>query len=609
MASVLPVNTFYEEEPAFVATPVLALLAHFLPDRTTLSPEAWHIDDVAAAITLHVTSIQACVPCPLCHVRTSRVHSRYTRTLADLPWGAYVVRVQLRVRKFFCDHPACPREIFTERLPTVAAPWARRTLRLAQLLLAYGLALGGEAGARLVARLGLRTSPDTLLRLVQAAPAPTAPAPEVIGVDEWAWRRGQRYGTILVNLEDRRVLDLLPDRSAESVATWLAQHPTITVVCRDRSALYADGIRQGAPQAVQVVDRFHLVKNLREAVEAFLHNQQAALQAAAARTAQALTLVAGPVPITPMYRGRHRCAPIQQQRQEAAQQQRHAAWVTTYEAIHTLHTQGLSVTTIAQQLGISRPTVYAYLRRTGPPSPRSPQRSGQVLRPYMTYVIQRWREGCTDSMQLWRELRALGYSHSARTVSRFITRLRRASEAGWAPETQTSPYTRPQGPSARAVSFTWVCPEAKRSQDAQLYVDQLRQGDQSIAQAYTLSQAFLALVRERRGDALETWMTEAVASGIEALARFAQGLQEDLAAVKAGLTLPWSNGPVEGHINRLKLLKRQGYGRAGCAFLRQRVLRPTAGGPRVQAPTTTTTARVPQHVEQGAAVGAAPMVA
>jgi transposase len=171
-------------------------------------------------------------------------------------------------------------------------------------------------------------------------------------------------------------------------------------------------------------------------------------------------------------------------------------------------------------------------------------------------------------MQLWRELRALGYSHSARTVSRFITRLRRASEAGWAPETQTSPYTRPQGPSARAVSFTWVCPEAKRSQDAQLYVDQLRQVDQSIGHAYTLSQAFLALVRERRGDALVAWRTEAAASGIEALARFAQGLQEELAAVKAGLTLPWSNGPVEGHVNRLKLLKRQGYGRADVGLLR-----------------------------------------
>jgi transposase len=537
-----------------------------------LSLEAWHVDDAAAAITLHVTSTQTQVPCPLCHIQTARVHSRYTRTMADLPWGPYTVCVQLRVRKFFCDHPACPREIFTERLPTVAAPWARRTRRLAQLLLAYGLALGGEAGARLVVRLGLRPSPDTLLRLEQAAPAPDAPAPHILGVDEWAWRRGHRYGTILVNLEDHHVMDLLPERSAASVAAWLAQHPTITVVCRDRSALYAEGIRGGAPQAVQVVDRFHLVKNLREAVEAFLHSQRAALQAAAAHTAQALTRLAGPVSAPLMYRGRRQCSYDEQQRREAEQQRRHATWVATYEAIHTLHVQGTPVTTIAQQLGISRPTVYAYLRRATPPSPRSPQRSGQVLRPYMPYLIQRWREGVTDSMQLWREIRARGYTHAARTVSRFITRLRQASVAGWAPETQTAPYTRPQGPSARAVSFTWVCPAAKRAQDAQLYVDQLTQVDQSIAQAYTLSQAFLALMRERRGDALAAWMTEAAASGIDALARFAQGLQEDLAAVTAGLTLPWSNGPVEGHVNRLKLLKRQGYGRAGVALLRQRVL-------------------------------------
>lgn len=305
-----------------------------------------------------------------------------------------------------------------------------------------------------------------------------------------------------------------------------------------------------------------------------------------------------------MYRGRRQCSQAGQQRQEAAQQQRHAAWVTIYEAIHTLHAHGTPVTTIAQQLGISRSTVYAYLRRANPPSPRSPLRSGQVLRPYTSYVIQRWREGCTDSMQLWRELRAQGDAYSSCTVSRFVTRLRRASEAGWAPETQTSPYTRPQGPSARAVSFTWVCPEAKRAPNAQRYLDQLCQGDPASAQAYTLSQAFLTLVRERRGDALEAWMTEAAASGIEALARFAQGLREDLTAITAGLTLSWSNGPVEGHVNRLKLLKRQGDGRAGCARLRHRVLLPAVESPGGHAPTTTTTARMSPRGQQGTDVGA-----
>jgi transposase len=211
-------------------------------------------------MTLQVTAIAPHAPCPLCHTPATRVHSRYHRALADVPWGAYAVRIQLQVRKWFCDMSTCPRRIFTERLPTVVAPWARRTLRLAHRLLAYGLALGGEAGARLAASLGLAPSPATLLRLVQAAAAPAPVTPRIIGVDEWAWRRGQRYGTILVNLEDHRVLDLLPERSAESVAAWLAQHPTVRVICRDRGALYADGIHRGAPQAVQVVDRFHLVK-------------------------------------------------------------------------------------------------------------------------------------------------------------------------------------------------------------------------------------------------------------------------------------------------------------------------------------------------------------
>lgn len=273
-----------------------------------------------------------------------------------------------------------------------------------------------------------------------------------------------------------------------------------------------------------------------------------------------------------MDRGRHHSVPVRQQQHEAAHQQRHAAWVATYETAQALHAQGTSVTMIAHQLGLSRPPVYRLLRRTTPPPPRSPQRSGQVLRPYMAYLIRRWREGCTDSMRLWRELREQGYTYSARTVSRFMTRLRQAEDAGLAPETPASPSTRPHGPSARAVAFAWVRPAAKRAQDAQLYLAHLTQADPTIAQASTLSQAFLALVRERRGEALTAWIPEATTSGMAALARFAEGLQEDRAAITAGLTLPWSHGPVEGQVNRLKLLKREGYGRAGVRLLRQRLM-------------------------------------
>jgi transposase len=276
------------------------------------------------------------------------------------------------------------------------------------------------------------------------------------------------------------------------------------------------------------------------------------------------------LPVTPLYRGRRpKPAPPRAERPP-----RHARWVTVYETLHRLHAQGIPIATIARQLGISRPTVYAYLRRDTPPGPRRLQRppSARVLTSYAPYLIRRWRESGADSRQLWREIQALGYTHSARTVRRFITQLRRAADMGHPPESQRSPYTRPQGPSARAVSFVMVSPAAKRSAEVQTYLDQLCQVDASITRAYQLIQAFLTIVRERGGRDLEAWMAEATQSGIEALARFARGLQDDLTAVTAGLTLPWSNGPVEGQVTRLKLLKRQGYGRTGFALLRQRLL-------------------------------------
>jgi Transposase/Helix-turn-helix domain of resolvase len=235
---------------------------------------------------------------------------------------------------------------------------------------------------------------------VREASIPQPPALRAVGVDEWAGRRGHRYGTILVNLADHRVVDLLPDRSAASVAAWLGQHPTITTVCRDRSDLYADGIRRGAPEAVQVVDRFHLVQNLRQALEGFLSNHRSALQTAAVGTAMALTPADGLAPVTPMYRGRRRNTKPAQPPVE--QPPRHARWVTIDEALHRLSAQGTPIATMARQLGISRPTVYAYLRRDTPPGPRRRQRrpSARVLTPYIPYLIRRWRESGADSQQL-----------------------------------------------------------------------------------------------------------------------------------------------------------------------------------------------------------------
>jgi len=567
-----------------------------LPDATTLRLEACEVDDTTAQSTLRVQSTQTSAPCPLCATPARRIHSDYGRTLADLPWAQYRVSLQLRVRKWFCRNRACPRRIFTERLPTVAAPWARRTLRLVQRLIALGRALGGKAGVQFGYAWDVVLSRNTLLRLLRKRPTLSFPTPRVLGVDDFALRKRHTYGTILVDLERRQPVALLPDRTAETLAQWLREHPGVQVIARDRSSTYAEGARQGAAAATQVADRFHLLQNLAEALEPVFTTHDRALQAVnAAMRQQPVPLpdgtvaVAVPPPPTPPA-------------EEARAAQRAARRQARYDEAWTLHRQGWSTAAIAAQVGCSRRTIERSLQMPTWPGRQHRRHYGRsVLNPYKALLLERWNAGCHTAIQLFQEIRLRGSPGSYRRVTASVSRIRQAQ--GIPPRRQgrrqrlpvvAEPVAQPLTP-RRATWLVLRRAEQRTAAEAQ-QLAQLHAQSAEVAEAIDLAQDFTALVRQRQPERLDPWLTRATASTLGAFQRFASGLQEDYEAIKAGVTLPWSTSPVEGHINRLKMLKRQMFGRARLDLLSRRFLRAPRGDQAQGAG-----ARVPTQVQAAAA--------
>jgi transposase len=556
---------------------------------------ACHIDHTAAQITLLVRATQTSVSCPLCALPARRIHSRYTRTLADLPWADYRVRLQLCVRKWFCGNRACRRRIFTERLPTITAPWARRTRRLAQRLVAVGLALGGKAGVSLRQHWGLAVSRNTLLRLLRRQPAPSFPTPTVLGVDDCALRKRQTYGTILVDLERRQPVALLPDRTADTVTQWLREHPGVEVITRDRSQAYAEGARHGAPAAIQVADRFHLIQNLAEALTQVFTTHGRALDAVNATGRQqpiplpdGTSAVPVPPPPTP---------PAEQARAAQCAARRQAV----YEEVWTLHRQGWGTTAIAAQVGRSCRTIARYLQTPTWPVQQHRRHYGRsIVNPYQAYLLERWNAGCHTAIQLFQEIQARGYTGSYRRVTAYVSRIRQAQ--GLPPRRQglrqmLPVVAEPPAPlTPRRATWLVLRRAAQRTEAETHQLARLQAQQPAVGEAITLAQDFAQLVRQRQPDALDPWLQRATTSPIEALRRFATGLRDDYAAVKAGVTLPWSNGPVEGHINRLKMLKRQMFGRAHLDLLSRRFVLP----PR-RRPTQAARPREPAHPYAAAA--------
>jgi transposase len=485
-------------------------------------------------------SISKTAACPACGKSSASVHSRYQRFLSDLPSQGRPVRVRVCARRFRCLLVDCHRRIFAERLEaTITRPFARRTARLEGIVHHLGLALGGRPGQSFARRLLLPVSNDTLLRVVRRHTVPPTEAPSVVGIDDWAWKRGHRYGTIICDLERRRIIDILPDREAATVAVWLAGRPSIAVIARDRGAGYRQAATDGRPEAIQVADRWHLMENA-----------SAAFLTAVQRSMRAIRKAFGVGAVDPALLS-------------SVELRQHAGWLRREKentAILALVKQDVSIKEIVRPTGHSRGLVRQVVRGGRADIFRSRINS---LDPFLTRLEREWSEGQHNGAALWRKLKAVGFAGGLRVVTEWTTRRRKEEEA-------TAGDMRPRkSPSARGIARLMTTERDKLSNTVARTIAIVEGAVPGLTIARDLVDRFHRMIQSRECADLETWIADAKLSLV---ASFASGIVQDHAAVKAALTEPWSNGQTEGQNTKLKLVKRQMYGRANLDLLRARLL-------------------------------------
>ena len=513
--------------------------------------EVQQITKVETMLTITARALTKTGVCPSCGEETSRVHSYYQRHPQDLPISGLQVQLILRVRRFRCLNFQCPRQTFAERLPELPVS-ARQTRRLGTILESIAVVLNGQAGSRLADQLAMPVSADTLLRRAKKK-IPALPTPRVLGVDDFAFRRGHTYGTILINLETHQPVDLLEDRSAETFAEWLRKHPGVEIISRDRSKDYQRGATDGAPQAQQIIDRWHLLKNLREAIERFLSHTQMPEEAS-----EDDRLIISP---------RQKRTSGERVRSEGSRARR----LALYQQVNELYQQGGTILGIARQLHLGHRRVRNFVRSPHFPEWGKPARTKSAIDPYRTYLQERWQQGCQETGPLWQELLARGFTGSRMMVYRWI-QVQREMPAPTPVLTQDQVNRTSQSMAPRHLAWLFLRdPEHLEPQEKRTL--SLIRKSQQIEMAYGFVQQFVTLLKERNAQPLSTWLWDCQMSGISDLVTFAQGLEKEGAALHAAFTLPYSNGPVEGKINKLKFIKRSMYGRSGFPLLRQKVLK------------------------------------
>lgn len=462
-------------------------------------------------------------------------------------------------RRFFCQNEKCERKLFNERFDEVLAPYQRRTHRLNESLIDISQAAGGEGGARLAKKLGMIISPDTLIRLIlKNASSSDPPSVRILGVDDWAFRKGHDYGTILVDLERKCPVDLLPDRSADSFERWLKGHPGVEVISRDRASCYSKGGKDGAPNAIQVADRWHLLKNLGDTAQKLFAKYPKQIKAA---TNQSFNEAAAEPP--------HDSIALEKMPNIQSEPQPKSRRELIFDDVKLMQAEGLSNRAIAKELGISRTTVRKYSFLSELPPKAIPLNTHSKASPFKDYLLQRWREGERNGKVLCQEIKVQGFEGSPSSVYRILSKF-----AGYAEDKKRRPPAQKKvaSLSPRKVAKLFSRDETDLKETELKFCKELKSLEPEIRIAHSLIQDFSKMIKERLHGSFEGWLIKAQDSGLSDFEGFAKGLRSDYDAVYSALSLPWSNGQVEGQVNRLKTIKRTMYGRSRFELLKKRVL-------------------------------------
>jgi transposase len=532
---------------AFLSCPGSVDLGVLLPHLAGVIVE--EVTAAAGLLLLAARARAATAACPACGTVSGQVHSRYARTLADAAIGGRQVKILLTARRFFCTSPACKARTFAEQVDGLTSRYARKTPLLAGVLGSIAVALAGRAGSRLASGLAVPASRQVMIRLVMATPDPAAASPRVLGVDDFATRRGQHYGTLIIDIETGAPLDLLEGRDAQPLADWLAAHPGVEVICRDRAGSYADGARTGAPDAVQVADRFHLWQNMAKAVEKCVAAHRACLAGPPPVPAEEqVTALPEPEPARqPDPAGKY-----------AERTRRH------HELVHQLRAEGRGLREIARHLGWGLHTVQRLDRAATWQELADGRWQGprpSKLDPFKPYLDQH-ADGAHGSIRrLFLEIKALGYDGSYPVVRDYLARNSPAREP-----------LPPVPPTVRDVTNWLTRRPDTLTGDEKPRLKAILDRCPELQAASGQVRAFAAMITELTGQDLPQWMAAARDAGLPGISSFAKGLEQDLDAVTNGLTMNWSSGPVEGRVNHIKMIKRQMFGRAGLPLLRKRVL-------------------------------------